>query len=72
MEVDEDVIAADVLLFGVEAALESQSPAVLHIEVRPADGAVLESEGLGSEVGGLVGVPGGPDDYIRDFLHVGA
>ena len=71
MEVDEDVVAADVLLFRVEAALEHQASAVFYIEISPADRAVLQNEGLGAQVSRLVGVPRGPNDYIRNLLQVG-
>lgn len=71
MQVNEDIVAPNVLLLGEEAGLDGQIARVLDFEIKASDCLSIEIEGFRPEIAGLVEMSGGPDDHIGDLIHIG-
>jgi hypothetical protein len=69
MEIDDELIDAfEILLGGVETALDLHVAMVFNVEIFPFDVILINFKLLVAKVYHFVGVPGGPDDEIGDFF----
>ena len=71
MQVDEHIVTALPVLLGVVAALQSQVAPVVDLEVLPDDFVALYDDAGRAKVAELIEVPGGANEDISNFLHIG-
>ena len=71
VKVDEKVVALFLLLFKIAAAFQSKISFVLNVKVFSSNFVSVNDGTVGTQVAVLVEMPGGSDEDICDFLHVG-